>query len=173
MRSMGVRALGRAVLVLAGCALLVAGCSSNSSGGGGGGGGGPAGPAATKDAAPGSVLTASGSVGTYLTDYQGMALYAFAKDTGIASTCTDTCATNWPPYTLTSTIPKAGPGVTQSLLSTFTRQNGAAQIAYNGHPLYTYKGDTAAGDTKGQGVNSDGGLWYLVAPNGSPITTAK
>src|SRR5262245_6626098 len=29
MRSMGVRALGRAVLVLAGCAVLVAGCTSN------------------------------------------------------------------------------------------------------------------------------------------------
>jgi predicted lipoprotein with Yx(FWY)xxD motif len=169
MRSMGVRTLGRAMLVLAGCAVLVAGCSSNSSGGGGG----PAGPAATKNAAPGTVLTASGSAGTYLTDYQGMALYEFAKDTAGASTCTGTCATNWPPYTLTSTIPKAGPGVTESLLSTFTRPDASAQIAYNGHPLYTYKGDTAPGDTKGQGVDSDGGLWYLVAPNGSPITTAK
>ena len=169
MRSMGVRALGLPVLVLMGCALLVAGCTTSSSGGGGGGGG----PTAPVAAAPGTVLTASGSVGTYLTDYQGLALYMFASDTGGTSTCTGTCAANWPPYTLTSTIPKAGAGVTQSLLSTFTRPDASAQIAYNGHPLYTYKGDAAPGDTKGQGVDSDGGLWYLVAPNGSPITTAK
>jgi predicted lipoprotein with Yx(FWY)xxD motif len=171
MKSMGGRALGRAVLVLVGCAVLVAGCSSTSSGGGGGGAAG--GPAATKDAAPGTVLTASGSVGTYLTDYQGMALYAFAKDSAGTSTCSGTCASDWPPYTLTSTIPKAGPGVTQNLLSTFPRPDATTQIAYSGHALYTYKGDTAKGDTKGQGVDSDGGVWNLVAPNGSLITTAK
>ena len=169
MRSTGIRAIGRAVAVLIGAALLAAGCSSTSSGGGGGGGGGAAG-ATTAAATEGTVLTASGSGGTYLTDYQGKALYLFVKDTGATSTCTGTCATNWPPLTLTSTIPKAGPGVTQTLLSTFTRPNGAAQIAYNGHPLYTYKGDAAAGDTKGQAVDSDGGLWYLVAPSGSAIT---
>jgi predicted lipoprotein with Yx(FWY)xxD motif len=167
---MGVRALGRAVLVLVGCAVLVAGCSSTSSGGGGGTAGGPA---ATQAAAPGTILTASGSVGTYLTDYQGMALYAFAKDAAGTSTCSGTCASNWPPYTLTSTIPKAGPGVTQSLLGTFPRPDATTQISYNGHALYTYKGDAAAGDTKGQGLNSDGGLWNLVAPDGSLITTSK
>jgi predicted lipoprotein with Yx(FWY)xxD motif len=171
MRSMGIRGLGRAMLVLAGSALLVAGCSSTPSGGGGGGGGGGASPTATAGASEGTILTASGSAGTYLTDYQGKALYLFVKDTGPSSTCTDTCATDWPPLTLTSTIPKAGPGVTQTLLSTFTRPDATPQIAYNRHPLYTYKGDTAPGDTKGQGLNSDGGLWYLVAPSGSPITT--
>ena len=167
MRSMSVRALGRAVLVLAGFALLVAGCSTTPSGGGGA----APGPTATAAADPGSVLAASGSVGTYLTDYQGNALYLFVKDTGPSSTCTGTCATDWPPLTLTSTIPKAGPGVTQSLLTTFRRPDATVQIAYNGHPLYTYKGDTARGDTKGQGANSDGGLWYLIAPSGSPITS--
>ena len=170
MRSMGGRALGRAVLVLVGCAVLVAGCTSTSSGGGGGTAGGPA---ATQAATPGTVLTATGAAGTYLTDYQGMALYAFAKDTAGTSTCTGTCASNWPPYTTSNVIPKAGPGVTQNLLSSFTRPDATAQIAYSGHALYTYKGDTAAGDTKGQGVNSDGGLWNLVAPNGSLITSAK
>jgi len=168
MRPMGVRAFGRAVLVLTGVALLVAGCSSTPSGGGGGGGG--TGPTATAAADPGTVMTGSGSVGTYLTDYQGNALYVFAQDTGSTSTCSGTCATDWPPLTLTSTIPKAGPGVTQSLLSTVRRPDATVQIAYNGHPLYTYKGDTAPGSTKGQGVNADGGLWYLVAPSGSPIT---
>jgi predicted lipoprotein with Yx(FWY)xxD motif len=168
MRSMGIRALGRTVAVLAGVALLATGCSSTSSGGGGGANPGATSPAAV---APDTLLVATASVGTYLTDYQGKALYAFAKDTATASTCTGTCAANWPPLTLTTTIPRAGNGVTKSLLSTLTRPDATAQIAYNGHPLYYYKGDTAAGDTKGQGMDSDGGLWHLVAPNGSPIGT--
>ena len=60
--------------------------------------------------------------------------------------------------TITSTIPKAGAGVTQSLLGTSSRPDATVQITYNGHPLYYYKGDSAPGDTKGQGVDSDGGL---------------
>src|SRR5262245_40356965 len=52
MRSMGVRAFGRAVLVLAGFSLLLAGCTSTSTGGGPGNGAGPTG---TADADPGTL----------------------------------------------------------------------------------------------------------------------
>jgi predicted lipoprotein with Yx(FWY)xxD motif len=34
------------------------------------------------------------------------------------------------------------------------------QVEYNGHPLYTYSGDTGSGQTTGEGV---GGVWHVVA----------
>ena len=40
------------------------------------------------------------------------------------------------------------------------------QVTYNGWPLYFYAGDTAPGDTNGQG---QGGVWYVVDPTGNPI----
>jgi predicted lipoprotein with Yx(FWY)xxD motif len=35
------------------------------------------------------------------------------------------------------------------------------QVAYDGAPLYYYAGDTAAGDTKGQGM---GEVWFIATP---------
>jgi predicted lipoprotein with Yx(FWY)xxD motif len=60
----------------------------------------------------------------------------------------------------------AGSGVTGKL-GTITRQNGSTQATYNGHPLYTYKGDTAPGQNKGNGVNASGGLWHEVTVSGA------
>jgi len=31
--------------------------------------------------------------------------------------------------------------------------------------LYTFSGDTAAGQTQGEGIQSFGGTWHVVAPN--------
>jgi predicted lipoprotein with Yx(FWY)xxD motif len=39
-------------------------------------------------------------------------------------------------------------------------------VTYGGKPLYHFAGDTAAGDTKGQGLN---GLWFVVRGDGSLI----
>ena len=40
--------------------------------------------------------------------------------------------------------PKAGPGVT-GRLGAITRAGGAVQVTYDGHPLYTYIGDSGPG----------------------------
>ncbi len=114
------------------------------------------------------VTTHTGPAGTYLTDSTGKSLYLFAADTGTTSTCVGTCATYWPPLVTTGT-PTAGAGVTASMLSTSMRADGTTQVDYNGHPLYYYAGDTAAGDTAGQGSNLSGGLWWLVNPSGAAI----
>jgi len=37
--------------------------------------------------------------------------------------------------------------------------NGVKQVTHLGLPLYTYIGDTAAGEAKGDGISSFGGIW--------------
>jgi len=98
-----------------------------------------------------------------LTDAQGMTLYWFAPDTSSKSNCTGSCATYWPPVTGPVT---AGSGVTGTL-STITRSDGTMQATYDGHPLYTYVGDKAPGQNKGNGLNISGGLWYEMTASGS------
>ncbi|HEV2255353.1 MAG TPA: hypothetical protein VGS06_19405 [Streptosporangiaceae bacterium] len=96
-----------------------------------------------------------------LTDARGLTLYWFAPDTSTKSACYGSCAAYWPPVTGT---PSAGPGVTGTL-GTITRTDGTRQATYDGHPLYTYIGDSAPGTASGNNLNLNGGLWHDV-----PIT---
>jgi predicted lipoprotein with Yx(FWY)xxD motif len=50
---------------------------------------------------------------------------------------------------------------------TITRADGTTQATYDGHPLYLYRGDTAAGQTGGNGLNISGGLWWAMTPSGA------
>ena len=36
------------------------------------------------------------------------------------------------------------------------------ELSYDGHPLYTYIGDTAPGQARGNNLNLNGGLWHEV-----------
>ncbi len=56
------------------------------------------------------------------------------------------------------------------MVRTTKRSDGKTQVTYNGHPLYTFTGDSNPGDTSGQGVNVFGGLWYAVSPSGQQVT---
>ena len=98
-----------------------------------------------------------------VTNSKGMTLYWFVPDTSTASKCTGSCATYWPPVTGTVT---AGSGVTGTL-GTITRPDGTTQATYDGHPLYTYVGDTAPGQAKGNGKNLSGGVWYEMTVSGA------
>ena len=125
-------------------------------------------PAAAAAAAGGTVDSASSPLGQILVAKNGMTLYMFASDRNGKSSCSGPCAKFWPPYTGS---PKAGSGLDASLLGTTTRSDGVDQITYDGHPLYTYAGDPAPGDTNGQGVNTFGALWWVVAPDGKVVKT--
>jgi predicted lipoprotein with Yx(FWY)xxD motif len=118
-----------------------------------------------------SVTTRSGALGTYLADGSGASLYMFASDTSTKSTCSGACAAQWPPLT-TKDAPKAGRGATAGKLTTITRDDGTKQVAYNGHPLYYFKGDSSAGQTNGQGIDGFGAKWWVLSPAGSQITKA-
>ena len=77
-------------------------------------------------------------------------MYVFANDKTSASTCTGACAANWPFVPAPATLPASLPGVTGKL-GTTTRSGGARQLTIAGHPVYTFAGDSAAGQTNGQG----------------------
>jgi predicted lipoprotein with Yx(FWY)xxD motif len=55
----------------------------------------------------------------------------------------------------------ASPGV-PGRTGTIRRTDGSEQLTYNGHPLYTYIGDTAPGQAGGNNLNLNGGLWHDV-----------
>jgi predicted lipoprotein with Yx(FWY)xxD motif len=97
-----------------------------------------------------------------LTNSKGFTLYWFVPDTSGKSACYGSCAAYWPPVTGT---PSAGPGVTGTL-GTITRTDGTKQATYNGHPLYTYIGDSAPGTASGNNINLNGGLWHDVPVTG-------
>ena len=114
--------------------------------------------AGTTPAAGAALRTASIGGTTVLTDAQGRTLYWFAPDTRTTSACYGTCAQYWPPV---AGPDHAGAGVTGTL-GTITRTGGSLQETYDGHPLYTYVGDTGPGQAHGNNVTLNGGLWHEV-----------
>jgi predicted lipoprotein with Yx(FWY)xxD motif len=114
-------------------------------------------------AAAGSALKTAKIGGVMVvTNAGGFTLYWFAPDTPARSTCSGVCAGYWPPVTGT---PTKGLGVTGTL-GTIKRSDGTTQITYNGHPLYTYVGDTAPGQAFGNNLNLNGGLWHEMTVSG-------
>ncbi|MDT7553861.1 MAG: hypothetical protein QOI16_2397 [Pseudonocardiales bacterium] len=127
--------------------------------------------AATPSTAGESIGTADLAQGAGLVDGSGHALYLFEADNGTTSTCTGGCAQIWPPALTTGPAPVVSGGAQTQLLGSTVRADGGHQVTYNGHPLYTFMGDKKAGDSRGQGINRFGGLWYLVAPDGTANTS--
>jgi predicted lipoprotein with Yx(FWY)xxD motif len=119
-----------------------------------------------------TVATADTDVGSILVDRSGDTLYLFEKDSGGASSCAGACAKAWPPYTAKGAALHPGPGVKAALLKSMTRADGTKQLTYDGHPLYTFSGDSKAGDIAGQGSQAFGAHWYVVSPDGSAIQKA-
>lgn len=117
------------------------------------------------------ITTTDDSLGVILVDDQGRTLYMFDADPEGTSGCYDSCATAWPPLATTGD-PTAAGDADASQLGTATRSDGITQVLYGGHPLYTYAQDTAAGQTTGQGLTQQGGMWWVVGVDGSPIKTA-
>ncbi|MFE4534483.1 hypothetical protein ACFRKB_05320 [Streptomyces scopuliridis] len=180
MRTNTRRATAMAVALL--CTAAVAGCS--------GGSGAPAkksgapedlaAASAAASARPSPSATAvskvsarSTSLGKILVDGEARTLYLFEADKRNKSTCTGDCVKIWPPLIVTGK-PEAGTGgVKGNLLSTTTRDNGAKQATYNGHPLYRFTGDHKPGDTNGQGDVSFHNTWYVLGTSGKKNTTPQ
>jgi predicted lipoprotein with Yx(FWY)xxD motif len=104
-------------------------------------------------------------LGEILVDSQGRTMYLFEKDESGKSNCSGACAEEWPPVT-TQGAPKAGSGVSASMISTVKRDDGSTQVVFDGHPLYLYAGDAMPGDVNGNEVVEFGAEWYALHPDG-------
>ena len=158
-------------LVLAGAAaavLVIAACGSSSGNGGSGGSGGSGSSPAAASSGSALKTTKVGSA-TVLANSKGHTLYWFVLDTSTKSNCDAACIHYWPPVTGSVT---AGSGVTGHL-GTITRSDGAKQATWNGHPLYTYVGDTGPGMDKGNGLNLSGGVWHAIILTGHAAPAAS
>jgi predicted lipoprotein with Yx(FWY)xxD motif len=151
--------LGAAVISVVALALL----GGALAGAGGTSGTGSSSTASSASSSGAGLRTTTVGGVTVLTNAAGRTLYSFAPDTATKSVCNGSCAAYWPPV---SGPLKAGAGVTGKL-STITRANGSTQEVYNGHPLYTYIGDTGPGQANGNNLNLNGGLWKVVPVSGS------
>jgi predicted lipoprotein with Yx(FWY)xxD motif len=149
----GIPGAGRAVAGVSLAALVLLGIAVAQAGG-----------SAPAPASGGRAVLKTAKIGgaTVLTSAQGFTLYWFAPDTPTRSACYGTCAGYWPPVTGT---PSAGPVIT-GRLGTIKRSDGTIQVTYNGHPLYTYVGDTAPGQAFGNNLNLNGGLWHEMTAHG-------
>jgi predicted lipoprotein with Yx(FWY)xxD motif len=136
--------------------------SSGSSGPYGYGGGG--GSSSSSSSAV-TVKTASSPLGTILVDQDGKTLYLFEADSMNKSNCSGGCLALWPAV-MADGKATAGSGVSAGMIGTAT---GSSQVTYAGHPLYWFSGDTAAGDTNGEGLTDFGGAWYAVSPAGKAV----
>jgi len=148
-----------ALLAIAAAVAVLAACSSSGTSSTGGGGSSGSGSGSGSPAAPTADSLKTASIGgvRVLTNAKGFTLYSFAPDTPTTSRCNGTCAQNWPPVQ----GPVTAAGVTGTF-GTITRSDGSVQATFDGHPLYTFVGDTAPGQNKGNGLNASGGLWYEV-----------
>jgi predicted lipoprotein with Yx(FWY)xxD motif len=108
------------------------------------------------------------ALGNVLVDARGRTLYQFGKDKHGRSACSGACATYWPAL-LSTAKPRPGRGVHAALLGVTKRTNGKLQVTYAGHPLYTFFGDTKAGQTNGEGLTDFGGIWDAIAASGRAV----
>jgi predicted lipoprotein with Yx(FWY)xxD motif len=149
-----------ALLAVVAAAAVLAACSSSATSSTSGSGSSSSGSPAA--AAAGGLKTATIGGAKVLTSASGFTLYSFAPDTPTTSNCNGTCAQNWPPVQ----GPATASGVTGTF-GTLKRSDGSVQATFDGHPLYTFAGDTAPGQNKGNGLTVNGGLWNEITTSGT------
>jgi predicted lipoprotein with Yx(FWY)xxD motif len=140
-------------------AALLAGCGGGGYGGSSAAYPGPGnpGPSPSPQTVPLSTMTLNGAAG--LINNANLTVYVFDLDLQSPgqSLCNGQCTQNWPPLI-------APAGNLPTPYSAVSRQDGRSQLAYNGRPLYTFAGDSAPGQTNGDGLDAFGGMWHIARP---------
>jgi predicted lipoprotein with Yx(FWY)xxD motif len=116
-----------------------------------------------------AISTARTSLGTVLVNSKGLTLYLFEGDSGSKLACNGGCLKAWPPIS-GSAVAKGA--VQASMLGTVKRGSGT-QVTYGRHPLYTFSGDSRAGQVNGEGLKLNGKFWYAVSPSGKAMIASK
>src|SRR5215468_8236447 len=161
---------GLAVLLAVGVALAACGSGGKSvshSMTNSGSRSGQVGSAQSAPATPTIGLAGNAKVGQrVLVDSKGRTLYLFVPDgTGSETQVPAQFKANWPQ--LTTAAPVAGAGLDMTELAVHTQTDGARQVSYNGHLLYTFINDMAPGDANGQGLGPNN--WFVLDANGNAI----
>jgi predicted lipoprotein with Yx(FWY)xxD motif len=156
-----------AVALLAVLGFVAAGCGGSSASSA------PKSGVAGTQHATGSVAVKTRKIkglGTVLVNPAGRTLYVFMKDAHRHVTCTGSCASFWPPLKWKrSGKPKAGGAAKSGLLGLDKNPSGGKVVTYNHWPLYTYTGDSAAGQANGWNTNLNGGKWYVISAAGKVV----
>ena len=150
-------------------ALFIVACgNATTSGGGSYGGGSSIPPASTPNTGGTSTsviqtatVTIKGQSQTVLTNAKGLTLYYFTPDSATQSACSGQCAQTWPPLFFSGSGSPTSSANLSGKLSVLADVNGN-QVEYNSHLLYAFAGDTAPGQTNGQGLF---GKWFVATPD--------
>lgn len=119
---------------------------------------------AEEPAGPATLSVASTGIGEVLVGPDGKTLYLYASDQGNTSTVPGNILSAWPPLTVASAdAAVAGEGVDQARVGTAPQPDGSIWVTYNGHLLYGFSSDAAAGETNGHKL---GNVWFALTPAG-------
>jgi predicted lipoprotein with Yx(FWY)xxD motif len=92
---------------------------------------------------------------TILTTTKGRTLYSLSAETKGRFICTGACVFTWHPLLVPAGVKPTGP----VKLGTIKRPEGKTQVTFKGRPLYSFAGDSKAGDVNGEGIR-DVGTWH-------------
>lgn len=90
-----------------------------------------------------------------LTKANGHTLYSLSVETHGRFVCTGTCLGTWKPLVVPQGVKPKGP----VKLGTIRRPEGKIQVTFKGRPLYSFNGDSKAGEANGEGLR-DVGTWH-------------
>jgi predicted lipoprotein with Yx(FWY)xxD motif len=90
-----------------------------------------------------------------LTTTKGRTLYSLSVEKKGHFQCTGACLSTWKPLVVPAGVKPLGP----VSLGTVMRPDGRTQVTFKGLPLYSFHGDTKAGDANGEGIK-DVGTWH-------------
>jgi predicted lipoprotein with Yx(FWY)xxD motif len=93
----------------------------------------------------------------------GDTVYTLSGETPRHPKCTkaNRCLRIWHPITLGATGNPTKPSNVTGRLGVWSRQ-GLRQVTLNGHPLYTFAGDTTPGVATGASIHSFAGTWNVI-----------
>jgi predicted lipoprotein with Yx(FWY)xxD motif len=104
----------------------------------------------TTGAGAGGLPVRATPIGRVLVNSAGHTVYELDGATATHQTCTGSCESIWPPV----------------------NANGS-QVIVNGHPAFTFTGDSSAGQTTGQGLHDQWGTWHALDAGGNPIMASN
>jgi predicted lipoprotein with Yx(FWY)xxD motif len=137
------------------------------------GGGGAQEAAGNPPAASGAVSVQDvEGLGQTLVDPAGKTLYFADQEADGAIKCTASCLSFWFPVEGTDSTAKSMDGLAVVKRS----DNGMSQLTFEGKPLYTFKLDTGAGQSKGNNLTDEFAgttfVWHAATTSGAAPTQA-